>query len=86
MLQEYQGQKHRDAVAKGQYLAFLDSDDIWFPKKLEHQIKFMKENRLRFPLLNIDNFASEIFNCKSLIDVKDVVDYKTLLKAILWDV
>lgn len=30
--------------AKGIWIAFLDSDDIWLPKKLEHQIAFMKKN------------------------------------------
>lgn len=29
--------------ANGQYIAFLDSDDIWLPDKLERQIKIMKE-------------------------------------------
>ena len=28
--------------AKGNYLAFLDDDDIWFPRKLENQLKMMK--------------------------------------------
>lgn len=34
--------------AKGKWIAFLDSDDIWLPEKLEKQIKFMNENNLAF--------------------------------------
>lgn len=29
--------------AKGRYIAFCDSDDRWFPEKLERQIQFMNE-------------------------------------------
>jgi len=30
--------------AKGQYLAFLDSDDTWFPEKLVKQIRILNDN------------------------------------------
>tara|TARA_B100001057_G_C22865679_1_gene956395 strand:+ start:4462 stop:5220 length:759 start_codon:yes stop_codon:yes gene_type:complete len=32
--------------AKGKYIAFLDSDDIWKRNKLKHQLAFMKKNKI----------------------------------------
>lgn len=34
--------------AKGKWIAFLDSDDIWVPDKLEKQLRFMKDNNYAF--------------------------------------
>ena len=34
--------------AQGKWIAFLDSDDIWFPEKLEKQIAFMQRNGYHF--------------------------------------
>jgi glycosyltransferase involved in cell wall biosynthesis len=35
-------------ISTGEYLAFLDSDDLWMPEKLERQLKFMRENNCDF--------------------------------------
>lgn len=38
--------------AKGRWIAFLDSDDLWLPDKLEKQVRFMKENDIHFSYTN----------------------------------
>lgn len=35
-------------LAKGKWIAFLDSDDLWVPEKLERQVEFMVENNYHF--------------------------------------
>ena len=41
-------------MAKGRFLAFLDSDDLWHPEKLEQQLQFMTEKNIGFSYSSYD--------------------------------
>lgn len=48
--------------AKGKWIAFLDSDDVWMPDKLEKQVRFMVENSYHFSYteyVEIDEIGKE---------------------------
>lgn len=45
--------------AKGKWIAFLDSDDLWMPEKLEKQIQFMKRNDYHFSYTNYSEINAE---------------------------
>ncbi|MCL4146599.1 UNVERIFIED_CONTAM: hypothetical protein GTU68_029390 [Idotea baltica] len=66
--------------AKGRFIAFLDSDDVWNPDKLSIQISFMLENDYHFSHTSygyLDELGNKI---KSIFHVSKQVDYKHLLK------
>lgn len=45
--------------AKGRWIAFLDSDDLWEPEKLEKQVKFMEDNGYAFSYTGYQEIDSE---------------------------
>lgn len=35
-------------MAQGRYIAFLDADDVWYPEKLERELRFMRDRQAGF--------------------------------------
>ena len=65
--------------AKGKYLAFLDSDDVWLPKKLEVQTNFMKKNNCSF-VFSSYRVISDNEKPNYTISVPETITYKRYLK------
>lgn len=66
-------------ASEGRYIAFLDSDDLWEPEKLETQLKFMTENDYAFSFTAYRKFKNE--KIIGIQEVPEKVTHKELLKT-----
>ena len=66
--------------AKGRYIAFLDSDDLWKPNKLEEQVKFMKSKDIEFSFTRYEFIDEDGNSFGKVISVPNKVTYNELLK------
>ena len=67
------------AEATGRYVAFLDSDDIWKPEKLQRQLEFMKNTKAAFSFTSCDVIDEEGKNAAPIRDVPEEISYEKLL-------
>ncbi|KZZ85061.1 glycosyltransferase family 2 protein [Bacillus sp. SJS] len=67
-------------MAKGKYAAFLDSDDLWHPEKLEKQIRFMEENDYAFTFTKYQLMNEDGEKLNQIVEIPDAIGYHGLLK------
>lgn len=67
------------SIAKGRYVAFLDSDDIWKPEKTEKQLRLLEEKDGAFSFTAIEMIDDNGEIVKKKRKVKEKVTYKFLL-------
>lgn len=67
--------------ARGDFIAFLDADDLWLPEKLEVQLKFMQEKNLpmSYSSYRLISESGEIL--PKMIEAIPVLTYNKLLKS-----
>lgn len=66
-------------LASGQYVAFLDGDDIWMPEKTDRQIALMKKKNSPFSYTAIEMIDESGETIKTKRKLKENCDYKYLL-------
>jgi len=67
-------------LANGEYIAFLDSDDLWKKEKLEKQINFMEKNNFALSYTGYDKIT-ENGDFRGIVEVSEKVTYASSLKG-----
>lgn len=67
------------AEARGRWIAFLDSDDLWLPEKLERQLAFHRAQGAKISYTEFRRVAADGSRVGRRIAVPDWLDYDRLL-------
>jgi len=66
-------------AARGRYIAFLDSDDVWFPQKLEQQLPLFHDNRTAIVYSNYEKIDDKSIRSNRIVSSPSSATYNTLL-------
>lgn len=66
--------------AQGRYIAFLDADDLWLPRKLERQLAFMQAQDAALSYTGYRRIREDGSGPGRLIQVPPGMNYRQLLK------
>ncbi len=63
----------------GDFVAFMDADDVWMPEKLERQLGYMRTSRLGMCFTSYETIESDGSH-RNYVHVPKVIDYDGFLK------
>lgn len=66
--------------AQGRFIAFLDSDDVWLPEKLEKQVRFMIKKNIAFSFTEYVRMKENGQLTNSVMKVPPSIGYVGLMK------
>lgn len=66
--------------SNGRYIAFLDSDDSWYPEKLERQLKFMQDEDVAFSFTEYVRTLEDGTETDYISKAPETVDWDALMK------
>ncbi|WP_452221566.1 glycosyltransferase family 2 protein [Lacinutrix salivirga] len=68
-------------AAKGDFIAFLDADDLWLPKKLEVQLDFMLKKQVDVCFTSYELMDENGNSLHKTVQALPILTYKKLLKS-----
>ena len=66
--------------SSGRFVTYLDSDDLWQPEKLEHQVAYMLEKDAAFSFTGYEFASAEGIGTGKVVVVPETISYKEALK------
>ncbi|KNC94550.1 glycosyltransferase family 2 protein [Trabulsiella odontotermitis] len=70
------------SASTGDYIAFIDSDDLWTPDKIEKQLNFMLQNKLDFTFTAYEIIDESSISINKYVDINqnNPLSYEDMLK------